>query len=68
MEIYIDNLALGSKSLKALEWLKNKLMKEFNMKNLRKAKKIIEWKITKKKSILKIDQKRYIQVFLESKK
>lgn len=41
MEVYIDNLVLGSKSLKALEWLKNKLMREFNIKDLEEVKKII---------------------------
>ena len=58
--VYVDNLALGSKSLEALEWLKNELMKEFNIKDLGEAKKIIGWEIIREKSILKIDQKEYI--------
>ena len=68
--MYIDNLALGSKNIKALEWLKDQLMNEFNMKDLGEAKKIIRWEITQdlKASTLKIDQKRYIKDLLESKK
>lgn len=68
MEVYIDNLVFGSKSLKILEWLKNKLIKEFNIKDLGKVKKIIRWEITQEKGIFKIDQKGYIQDLLESKK
>ena len=41
VEMYVDDLAFGSRSLKALEWLKNELIKEFHMKDLGKAKKII---------------------------
>ena len=65
MGVYVDDQALGSRSLKALEWLKNELIKEFNMKDPREAKKIIGWKITREKSILKIDQKGYIRNLLE---
>ncbi len=43
-------------------------MKEFSIKNLKKAKTIIGQKITYKESILKIDQKGYIQDFSESEK
>ena len=64
--VYVDDLALGSRSLEALEWLKNELMREFNMKDLGKAKKIIGWEITREKGILKIDQKGYIRDLLES--
>ena len=66
--VYIDNLALASRSIKALEWLKDQLMNEFNMKDLSEAKKIIGWEITRdlKADTLKIDQKRYIQDLLES--
>ena len=66
MGVYINDLAISSKSLEALEWLKNKLMKEFNMKDLGEAKKIIRWEITREKSILKVDQKGYIRDLLES--
>lgn len=58
--MYIDNLVLSSRNLEALKWLKNKLMREFNIKDLGEVKKIIRWEITQKKGILKIDQKRYI--------
>ena len=66
--VYIDNLALGSRSIKALEWLKDKLMNKFNMKDLGEAKKIIRWEITRdlKAGTLKINQKGYIRDLLES--
>ena len=67
VRVYIDNLTLGSRSLEALEWLNNKLMREFNMKDLGEVKKIIGWEITQEKGILKIDQKRYIWGLLGSK-
>ena len=65
MGVYIDDLALGLRSLESLEWLKNELMREFNMKDVGEAKKIIGWEITREKGILKIDQKRYIRDLLE---
>lgn len=40
--MYVDNLILVSKNLKALEWLKDQLIKEFNIKDLKKVKTIIE--------------------------
>ena len=69
VEVYVENFALGSRSIKALEWLKDQLMNKFNMKDLDETKKIIGWEITRdlKAAILKIDQKEYIQDFLESK-
>ena len=41
VRVYVDNLALGSRSIKALEWLKDQLINEFNMKDLSEARKII---------------------------
>ena len=66
--VYVDNLALGSRSIKALEWLKDQLMNELNMKDLGEGKKIIGWEITRdlKAGTLKIDQKEYIRDLLES--
>ena len=66
--VYVDDLFLGSRSTKALDWLKNQLMNKFNMKDLGEVKKIIRWKITcnLKAGTLKINQKRYIRDLLES--
>ena len=64
--VYIDDLILGSKSLKALEWLKDQLMKEFSMKDLGEAKTIIRWQIIHKEGIFKIDQKGYVWDLLKS--
>ena len=50
--IYVDYLILESKSLEMLEWLKNQLITEFNMKDLGKVKTIIEWEITHKEDTL----------------
>lgn len=66
--VYVDDLALGSRSIIALEWLKDQLIKEFSMKDLGEAKTIIGWETTQDLSAgtLKIDQKAYIQDLLES--
>lgn len=41
IKIYIDNLLFRFKSHITLEWLRNQLMKEFQIKGLSKAKTII---------------------------
>lgn len=41
MKVYLDNLALAFKSQDGLNWLKNKPIQKFNMKNLSKTKTII---------------------------
>ena len=67
--MYVDDFVLGSRSLKVLEWLKDQLMKEFNIKNLGEVKTIIGWEIIRDliAGILKIDQKGYIQDLLKAK-
>lgn len=59
---------LASQSQANLNWLKDQLMKVFNMKDLREAKTIIGWEITcdLQARTLKIDQKGYIQDLLDS--
>ena len=66
--VYVEDLVLGSRSLKALEWLKNQLMREFSMKDLGEVKTIIGWEITQDLAAgtLRIDQKGYIRDLLES--
>ena len=68
INVYIDDLVLGSRRLEALEWLKDQLMKKFSMKDLEEVKTIIGWEITQDLAAgtLRIDQKEYIQDFLES--
>ena len=39
--VYVDDLALASQSQDSLNWLKNQLIQEFNMKDLGKVKTII---------------------------
>ena len=66
--VYVDDLLLGSQSQNGLEWLKDRLMKEFNIKDLGKAKTIIGWEITQdlQAGTFKIDQKGYIRNLLEA--
>ena len=66
--VYVDDLVLGSRSLEALEWLKDQLMREFSMKDLGEVKTIIGWEITQNLAAgtLRIDQKGYIRDLLES--
>ena len=65
---YVNNFLLGSQSQDGLEWLKNWLMKKFNIKDPGKAKTIIRWEIRLdlQARILKIDQKSYIRNLLEA--
>lgn len=62
VDVYVDNLLLVSKSYNALKWLKDELTKEFQIKDLGKAKMIIGCEIIRdlKAGTLKIDQKEYI--------
>ena len=41
ISIYIDNFTFELNNINVLEWLKDKLIKKFNIKNLGKAKTII---------------------------
>lgn len=70
VRVYVNDLLLGSRSYMALEWLKDQLIKEFQIKDLAKAKTIIEWEITRdiKVGMLKIDSKKYIQDLLKAEK
>lgn len=51
-----------------MEWIKRELFDQFNIKDLRKAKIIIQWENTRdlQAKTLKINQKAYIQDLLES--
>lgn len=68
VDVYVDNLLLGSGSYNALEWLKDELTKEFQIKDLGKAKMIIGCEIIRdlEARTLKIDQKEYIWDLLEA--
>lgn len=41
VKVYVNDLLLGSRSHMTLEWLKNKLIKKFQIKDLGKVKTII---------------------------
>lgn len=66
--VYIDNFLFKSQSQNKLEWLKDQLMKEFNIKDLGKVKTIIGWEIMQnlKAQTMKINQKGYICNVLEA--
>lgn len=61
---------MGSQSQIGLDWLKNQLIKEFDLKNFDKAKTVIEWEIIRdlQAKSLKINQKGYIWDLLEAEK
>lgn len=42
VDIYVNDLALESRSIDILKWLKDQLIKEFSMKDLGEAKTIIK--------------------------
>ena len=68
--VYVDEIALVSQSQDGLNWLKNQLIQEFNIKDLGEAKTIIGLEITRDLQVrtMKIDQKCYIRDLLESEK
>lgn len=70
IKVYVDDLALVSQSENSLNWLKSKLIQEFNIKNLGKAKTIIGWEIIRdlQEKTLKVDQKKYIKDLFEFKR
>ena len=45
--MYVNDFALISHSQTRLDWLKSQLIQEFNIKDLGKAKSIIEWEIAR---------------------
>lgn len=46
LDVYVYVLAIRSKSVEALKWLKKQLINVFNMKDFNKVMKIIGWEIT----------------------
>lgn len=69
VRVYINKFLLGSQSQDRLEWLKDQLMKEFNIKDLSKTKIIIRWDIIQnlQARTLKIDKNGYTCNLLEAK-
>lgn len=49
--MYVDDLVLRLRSLKVLEWFKDQLIKELNLKDLEEVKTIIRWEITQNHAI-----------------
>ena len=68
ISIYVDDFLLASNSSKALAWLKDSIVKEYNVKDLREVKIIIRWQVTRDldTGTLKIDQSAFIRNLLES--
>lgn len=66
--VYIDNFFLASNNFKALQWLKNIITKEYNVKNLEEVCIIIGWQVTRnlEARTLKIDQSAFIQDLFKS--
>ena len=61
--MYIDDFLLASNTIDTLQTLKDKLVKEYKMKDLGKVKTIIGWQITRDAAthIMKIDQSAFIR-------
>lgn len=45
ISVYVDNFLLASKYQKSLDWIKKKLKKKYNVKDLGKVKMIIRWQV-----------------------
>ena len=69
MGIYFNDIVIALNCNKAKDKIKTQLSQEYQIKDLRKVKKIIGWRITKdiKIKTLIIDQKQYIQDLLYEK-
>lgn len=65
VSVYVDNFMLAAKHQKSLDWVKERLKKEYNIKDQGKAKTIIGWQITRNKSTMKIDQSAFIRDLVE---
>jgi len=65
--LYVDDSLIASKSISAINKLKNQLSSEFEMKDLGEAKRVLGMKIDKdrKKDIVSLTQKRYLQKILQ---
>lgn len=65
VSVYLDKFLLEFKSYNILEWLKNELIKEFQIKDLGKAKIIIKWGIIRdlKAKTLKLIRKDIFKTF-----
>ena len=56
--LYVDDMLVARSSMKEIVNLKAKLVKEFSMKDLGPAKKILRMKISREKRLLKICMRR----------
>lgn len=63
VSFYVDDFLLASKSRKSVEWIKEKLNNEYNVKDLGEVKTIIGWQVTRdlEAKKLKIDKSAFIQ-------
>ena len=63
--IYVDDMLIASSSIKEIKLLKSQLSKEFDMKDLGKAKQILGMRISRSAGCIKLSQKKYLQKVLD---
>ena len=67
ISVYVDDFLLASKHRSSMDWIKDKLKAEYNVKDLGEVKTIIGWQVTRHEGTLKIDQSAIIRDLLEEK-
>lgn len=67
ISVYVDDFLLASKYRASMDWIKDKLKAEDNVKDLEEVKTIIGWQITRHEGTLKTDQSAFIRNLLEEK-
>lgn len=67
ISMYVDDFLLASKLRTSLDWIKENLKNEYNVKDLGEVKTIIGWQVTRNwdAATLKIDQSAFIRDLLE---
>lgn len=67
ISVYVNDFLLASKHRRSLDWIKECLKNEYNVKDLGEVKTIIGWQVTRNWDVgtLKIDQSAFIRDLLE---
>lgn len=67
ISVYVDYFLLAAKYRKSLDWIKESIKNEYNVKDLGNVKTIIGWQVTRNwdAGTLKIDQSAFIRDLLE---
>ena len=63
--VYVNDFLLAANQQDQLDWIKKRLQKEYNIKELGEVKTIISWQATQSPSTMKINQSAFIRDLIE---